>query len=419
MLESVLLKNLKTQLFQLLGTAVRITSLAAVILSFATTTRGTESVMLTGVPDYAWYGGCFGTATGNLMGYWDRHGFPNLYTGPTGGGVAPLSNAGVNFGIRSMWASKAGLDGRPTDQFGHIDDYWVRYNNDTDLSYESAAPDPYLTEGRPEHEPDCISDFIGASQNKWKSLDNECDGNIDAFAYNFWDAEGNRRINYVPPSQGDIPVRDIQSGLKAWTKHRGYEANLFSQLVDFNPNVTAGHGFTFEDLKAEIDAGYPVMLFLQNFDEKSRSVPGMLQANPICHGMLAYGYYVTDSGTGYVRYKNSWSGSGDFTMRPWTSAKWEALLPLRGVIGFHPLPQIKEITRDQNKLTIKWDGPSSTLNNLITGTSTSLHWYVVEQSPVLSANGFVPVTEPTKDLEATITNCCENAAFFRVRLVQQ
>src|ERR1043165_4967729 len=72
----------------------------------------TENVLLTGVPDYTWYAGCFGTASGNLMGYWDRHGFPDFYTGPTGGGVAPMNTIGSNVGIRSLWASKAGMDGR-------------------------------------------------------------------------------------------------------------------------------------------------------------------------------------------------------------------------------------------------------------------------------------------------------------------
>ena len=75
--------------------------------------RADSDVYLLGVPDYNWYAGCFGTASGNLVGYWDRHGFPDFYTGPTSGGVAPLNNCGTNIGIRSMWASKAGFDGRP------------------------------------------------------------------------------------------------------------------------------------------------------------------------------------------------------------------------------------------------------------------------------------------------------------------
>src|SRR5687768_15204691 len=42
------------------------------------------NVLLTEVPDYTWDAGCFGTGSGNLMGYWDRHGMADFYTGPTG-----------------------------------------------------------------------------------------------------------------------------------------------------------------------------------------------------------------------------------------------------------------------------------------------------------------------------------------------
>src|SRR5262245_8881486 len=122
----------------------------ALLLSTYQLWSGTN-VMLTEVPDYSWYAGCFGTASGNLMGYWDRHGFANFSTGPTAGGVAPLENRGNNYSIRSMWASKAGVDGRPADQPGHIDDYWISYRDDLNYSYESTYPDPYVTAGRPEH----------------------------------------------------------------------------------------------------------------------------------------------------------------------------------------------------------------------------------------------------------------------------
>ncbi|HKX63503.1 MAG TPA: hypothetical protein VJS65_16725, partial [Verrucomicrobiae bacterium] len=47
-------------------------------------------VYLTDVPDYNWYAGCFGTASGNLAGFWDRHGYSNIYTGAVNGGEAPL-----------------------------------------------------------------------------------------------------------------------------------------------------------------------------------------------------------------------------------------------------------------------------------------------------------------------------------------
>ncbi|MBI4660891.1 MAG: hypothetical protein HY735_18805 [Verrucomicrobia bacterium] len=372
---------------------------------------------MTDVPDYSWYAGCFGIAAGNMTGYWDRHGFPNMYTGPTGKGVAPLNSDGANEGIRSMWATKGGLDGRPADQPGHIDDYWRYYLSDGVNSYQSTAPDPYLASRRSEHAPDCISDFMGASQNKWKNLDGECDGNIDAYAVTYWDRTGLRRVNYVPPPQGALAVRDVPSGLRAWTQYRGYDCIVFSQLVDFNPTVPTGKGFTFADLKAEIDAGYPVMLFLQRYDEFSRPLANMPRANPNVHGMLAYGYLIADDGREFVRYKTSWGGSGDNSIRLWNSSDWEADLPVRGVIGYHPLPRIVAVARSDKGLTIQWHGPSTVLRNLRTGEAKSVHRYVVEQSPVVNFDSVEAVSEPTAILETTIPNCCGNTTFFRVRLL--
>src|SRR2546425_12718378 len=91
--------------------------------------------------------------------------------------------------------------------------------------------------------------------------------NIDGLAFNYWDNTGSRRVNFVPGPDAGVPARDIQSGLRQWTQSRGYDAEVFSQLTDFNPNVDAGRGFTFNDLKAEIDSGYPVLLFLQSFTQ--------------------------------------------------------------------------------------------------------------------------------------------------------
>lgn len=375
------------------------------------------NVLLTETPDYSWFAGCFGTASGNLMGYWDRHGFPNFYTGPTADGVAPLDSRGNNHSIRSLWASKAGFDGRPSDRPGHIDDYWVSYRDDLNYSYESTAPDPYLKDGRPEHAPDCIGDFIGLSQKKWTNLNGECDGNIDAMAFVFWDTNGGKRVNFVPPPQEGSPVRDIPSGYIDWTRHLGYECDVFSQLTDFNPTIPAGQGFTFADLKAEIDAGYPVLLYMQRFDQLSRVLPDMPRGNPYLHGMLAYGYYISDEGAQYVRYKTSWGSSGENTLSRWDAEIWQAQLPVRGVIGYHPLPKITKILPKDQGLTIEWHGPSSVLSNLVTRTSAPLHWYVVEKAALLDPASFVDVSEPTSERTITIDRCCEEAAFFRVRLL--
>ena len=382
--------------------------------------RADTSVILTEVPDYSWYAGCFGTASGNLMGYWDRHGLANFYTGPTAGGIAPLNSGAANAGIRSMWASKAGVDGRPANQPGHIDDYWAYYSGDSNYSYESALPDAYLTAGRPEHAPDCIGDFIGLSQKKWTNLNNECAGNIDAYSFVFWDAAGRKRTNYTHVS-ADAAIPDIQSGLRAWTKYRGYDAEVVTQLTDFNPNVPAGQGFSFADLKREIDSGYPVLLFMQPFNQFSRAFGAMTNVNPAIHGMLAYGYDIPDSGPPYVVYRTSW-GSGPCVVSPWTSSDWQAGLPVRGVICYRPKPKVTQVARGTGTVTIQWHGPTAQLYTTTEcgvsgGTTTPVHRYVLERSATLDPADFQPVGAETTGLSLTVDEASETMGFFRVRLV--
>ncbi|MGE3310745.1 MAG: hypothetical protein AB7O66_12315 [Limisphaerales bacterium] len=387
--------------------------LAGASLVAAIAGRAEENVHLTEVPDYAWHVGCFGTATGNLFGYWDRHGFPNYYTGPTQDGLAPLDSFGSNRGIRSLWSSRAGLDGRPDSVPGHFDDYYI--------DYEVTAPDPYLTAGRPEHSPDCSGDFVGLSQRKWASLAGECAGNIDGYAFNYFDPDGDRRVNYLPPGDGQFPVRDVQSGIRAFSRHRGYDSDSFSQLSDFNPDKPAGRGFTFADLKAELDAGYPVLLFMQAFGDFSRELEGVPGLNPNIHAMLAYGYYVTDGGDAFVRYRTSWA-SGDLEFSRWDAGNWtpdEALnLPLRGVIGFRPHPRIVGINRVSGGLHLSWHGPRSVLRDEVADVEYPVHRYVVEQTDRLEASAWTRATEPTTDLSATVPICCAEARFFRVRLLE-
>jgi hypothetical protein len=374
--------------------------------------QASVDVYLTGAPDYEWHDGCFGTATGNLIGYWDRHGFPNFYTGPTANGVAPLNSFGPNYGIRALWASRAGLDGRPANKPGHEDDYWD--------AYESTAPDPYVTAGRKEHAADCIGDFIGLNQLKWKNLDGECDGNVDGWVFAYWDKTGNRRLNFTPGPQAGLPAVDLQSGLRAWAEYRGYRADVFTQLVEFNPECPLGKGFTFAALQAEIDAGYPVLLFMQEYGKKSRPLGNMPRANPSIHGMLAYGYYITDSGAAYVRCRTSWA-TGDTDFRVWANENWmydPAMdLRLRGVIGFHPLPSITGVKQAGGQITLQWDGPAAELYSSEAGANIQAHWYVVEQATSLTRRDFVPVNQPSPKHELTLPAPTSGAAFYRVKLV--
>jgi hypothetical protein len=394
-----------------------------------------SEVWLTEVPDYEWHAGCFGTACGNLMGFWDRHGLTDFYTGPTAGGVAPLDDRdasywvhpGVNYrGIRSLWASRAGVDGRPLDQPGHIDDYWEKYDGEGwgQYSYESTNPDPWIAAGRQEHAPDCVGDFTGLSQKKWTNMNGECDGNIDAYSFNYWDASGNRRLNYVPGTAAGAPARDLQSGLREWTRYRGYEAEVFTQLSDFNPATPAGRGFTFEHLKAEINAGYPVLLFLQDFARPNYEQRGpMAKANPGIHGMLAYGYAdYPEAGIKSVYIRTSW-GSGDNITYAWGVPGWVydwstgENLSVRGAIGYHPKPRIRRATRKGTNVTLVWDGPAAQLYDSVAVTTTTAQKFVVEKATSLSPPNFAAVTSASTNRTATVSDCCGNTIFYRVRVV--
>jgi hypothetical protein len=370
-----------------------------------------ENRYLTEVPDYDWHFGCFGTATGNLMGYWDRHGFPNFYTGPTTGGIAPLHSFGSNSGIRSLWGTRAGMDGRPSSQPGHVDDYYI--------DYEITAPDPYLTANRLPHASDCLGDFIGLSQFRWNDLNSECAGNIDGYAFNFFDPTGRRRHNFQPTDVGGTPIPDVQSGIREWTRYRDAEADSFSQLAEFNPDKTSADGFTFADLKAEIDAGYPVLLYMQEYGQFSRRLAGSPRVNPIIHAMVAYGYYVDDLGNSYVRYRTSWA-TGDFELSPWVAESWtpsgDLNLPLRGVVGYRPRPKIIEFRRLSGGLLLRWHGPLSILHDAQLESDTPVHRYLVERAERLHPADWKPVTDPVSALETTIPDCCEGPAYFRLRV---
>lgn len=391
-----------------LGVGLRGVWLAIGLCVFVVAGR-TQDVRILDVPDYQWESGCFGTATGNLMGFWDRNGFPDFYTGPTGGGVAPLNDYGSNSGIWALWASKAGRDSRPHNVPGHVDDYYV--------AYESTAADPYLTAGRAEHAPDCIGDYIGLSQKKWTNLDGECDGNIDAYCFNFWDKTGARRWNYTPEPVNGIPVQDVQSGLRAWTAARGYAADTCSQLPDFSAEIAGpGQGFSFEDLRAEIDAGYPVLIFLQNWQQQSRPVGDMARANPSLHGMLAVGYSYDAYGQPRISALTSW-GVGLRYYYQWRAVVWEVNLQVRGVIVYHPKPRIVAFERGPSSLTLRWHGPRATLYDARQQREWAAHWYVVERSSDLGGAAWAAVSEPTSQHEVTIPECCPGTAFYRLKVV--
>ncbi len=205
------------------------------------------------VPAYNWVFGCSAVSASMIAAYWDRNGLPNMYTGPTNGGVMPMDNNAATTGWATwsdgsstypsnpLTASRLGVDGRTTR--GSIDDYWV--------SYGGSASDPYITGGWAQHAwGTAVGDYMWTSQSSF--------GNTDG-ATSFWGYGSNAKLTCATMESGNYDDGTI--GRKHFYEERGYtiaSGECYNQATD---NRVSG-GFSFAQYKAKIDAGYPVFLNL-------------------------------------------------------------------------------------------------------------------------------------------------------------
>jgi len=226
-----------------------------------------SAVLLKNVPAYRWSFGCSPTAAAMIAAYYDTHGYPNMYTGPTDSGYMPIDNSvwgtvvinGNTQDQTPLSATRMGLDGRTTR--GHVDDYWIEYN--------SLDPDPFITNGWPQHESDdCVGDFMGSNQSSYGA----CDGGTLFQIY----LDGSRMIPYNE--------REGAFGFREFMRYRGYPVTqCFTQfLKGYNGN---SQGFTFDEYMDHINAGFPVMIHVGG------------------HTMVGYGY---DASTQTVYLHDTW-----------------------------------------------------------------------------------------------------------------
>jgi len=105
--------------------------------------RATDEVqgLISNFPSFSWVFGCSAVSQSMISAYQDRTAYPNLYTGPTNGGVAPITDTswprwtdsyGDSYPSNPIIASRIGTDGRTIK--GSIEDYWVKV--------DSTAQDP-------------------------------------------------------------------------------------------------------------------------------------------------------------------------------------------------------------------------------------------------------------------------------------
>ena len=207
--------------------------------------------ILGGFPAYSWTLGTSAVAAGMIAGYYDRHGFPNMYTGPTDYGVMPLSDTAWSiwweggFPNNPLVASHKGVDGRTIK--GTIDDYWNSVNY--------LLVDPYIIGEWPQHTwGTAIGDYMKTSQSAY--------GNLDGATNFHFTVNNNGKLTCSELAAYDLHSNDGTFGRKLFYEARGYTVtDCYTQVTD-NFMAVRGYsgGFTLEDYKAQIDAGNPVLL---------------------------------------------------------------------------------------------------------------------------------------------------------------
>jgi hypothetical protein len=251
-------------------------SLAPPVVMPATIVRGGQqidvqrlgaSATLTNTGDYHWWYGCSPTAAGMLIGYYDRNGYAGKsYNDMVRGGVAETSSYGnpgalVNTAIASP---------------RHVADFYGG-------GYAATGDD---VTGAPTGPPNCLADFMHTSQ--------DAAGNANGFTtfYNF--SDGSKLYAKDAYNYGVSNLDGMFGIFQYIESYAGYDlgapdssTQLYSQYILGYQGKT--QGFSFDEYKAEIDAGRPVIIQLTG------------------HSMLGYGY---DDDGQTIHVFDTWSGGG-------------------------------------------------------------------------------------------------------------
>ena len=206
--------------------------------------------LLANTCDYAWWYGCSPTSTGMMMGYYDRNGYSSLtYTNLVPGGVAESETyVGPPTG-------SAALGNNAIASARHISDFYRG-------GYGAFGDD---VAGAPTGPLNCLADFMGTSQ--------DAAGNSNgSTTFYFW-TDGSpftASDALLLPGWGYPIDTSGMYGIGEYLQYAGYNyTTLYNQYIDA---LGLPQGFTFEQYRAEIDAGRPVLIQVEN------------------HTMLGYGY---------------------------------------------------------------------------------------------------------------------------------
>ena len=328
-----------------------------------------SSGVLTEFPSFDWVFGCSAVSGAMIAAYYDRHGFKNIYTGPTNGGVMPLTDSSwptwsdgyATYPSNPLIASRNGVDGLTGR--GSINDYWVKYG--------SSASDPYITNGWSQHAwGTSIGDYMKTSQSAYDNTDG-----ATSF-YNY--TNSNAKLTCSDMVDYDINDLDGTYGRKLFYEAKGYTVtDCFNQPTDNN----FSGGFSLANFKAEVDGGNPVLINLAG------------------HSIVGYGY---NGSTIYIR--DTWDNNPDHTYTMTWGGSYENMKML-SVSIVHLVPPPKAFAKASpadgasgigTTATLTWGTSNNTQNYEYcydsTNDGTCATWRTNGSSTSVDLAGLLPAT---------------------------
>ncbi len=262
-----------------------------------------NAIALLDFPSFSWMYGCSAVSAGMIATYYDNTWFSSMYTGPTNGGIYPLTDS--DWGLwtdgydvyrnNPLVATRNGVDGRNVR--GSIEDYWVML--------DSSANDPYITNGWVQHQwGDAVGDYMKTSRSLYSNIDG-----ATSF-YTWTDLPDQLTCDQIVANNiqddGSVGIRDFYQA-------RGYQVgHCYNQKTDNN----AG-GFTLAMFQSYIDLGYPILINLAG------------------HSVVGYAYsgstiYIRDTWSSDPSYRPTITWGGSYEGMPMQSVS--VVLPIQNQV---------------------------------------------------------------------------------------
>ena len=235
------------------------------------------------MPEAEYMYGCTPTAVGMILGYYDLYGYRGTDLSNLIDGVVDLKSRGTNGNAYDMDAFDTVL-GRAIAS----EDYVYRFYSRGDLdvitgkkagtywttSVEEELEYSFVNGGEgPDMRTDiwnCIADYLGTGQ-IWRGNDNLSTSISQSTLEEILNYRMNINYNINGISRiVDWRFTSMLYGLNLYVEDKGY--SLDREITRTCTVDAAGGDFTFEDYKAEIDAGRPVLISIEG------------------HSMVGYGY---------------------------------------------------------------------------------------------------------------------------------